>query len=83
MSREEDEVVEDRGPKRIFTGEIYSGPQKWFLLGLMASSRIHTKDRRGKAVPGLDNCMSEGADKQNLLDKANQEFMLGSQCRQG
>lgn len=28
MSREEDEVVEDSGPKMIFTGEIYNGPQK-------------------------------------------------------
>lgn len=28
MSREEDEVVEDSGPKMIFTGEIYEGPQK-------------------------------------------------------
>lgn len=46
--------------ERIFTGEIHSHPKKRFLLDLIAGSRIHTKDRRGKAVPGLDDCMSYG-----------------------
>lgn len=69
--------------KRIFTGEIHSSPKKMFLLDLIAGSRIHTKDRRGKAVPGLDDCMSYGGDKHNLLDKVNQEFVLGSLCRKG